>query len=79
MFYNELEAKLGCLFGQSLTLKPGHSCNRRDRGSIPKEGPVSVAKFKLGEDVDRREAGALRQREVAEIAQSLLGAIDLEQ
>ena len=38
-----------------------------------------MAKFKLGEDVDTREAGPLRQREVAEIAESLLEAIDLEE
>jgi hypothetical protein len=47
MFYGNLEAEHGCLFGQSLTLKRGPSCNRRDRGSIPKEGPGSVTKFKL--------------------------------
>jgi hypothetical protein len=37
-----------------------------------KDGPVSVAKFELGEDEDTREARALRQRQAADVIETLL-------
>lgn len=43
-----------------------------------KDGPVSVAKFEIGEsdDADTRERRLLRQREVSELIESLLTRID---
>ncbi len=42
-----------------------------------KDGPVSVAKFELGEgdDAEQREARILRQREVSELIEQLLGRV----
>jgi len=36
------------------------------------DGPVSVAKFELGEDDEFKEARALRQREVSDLIEQLL-------
>jgi hypothetical protein len=44
-----------------------------------KDGPVSVAKFEFGEDDETREDRALRQRQVSELIESFLAAIDLTQ
>jgi hypothetical protein len=44
-----------------------------------KNGPVSVAKFELGEDDDTREARALRQREAANVIELLLNGIDTKE
>ncbi len=40
-----------------------------------KDGPVAVAMFELGEDLDVREARILRQRAVAEIMEKFVGSI----
>ena len=40
-----------------------------------KDGPVAVALFELGEDLDLREARILRQRAVAEIMKKFVGSI----
>jgi hypothetical protein len=40
-----------------------------------KDGPVAVAKFEIGEDADLREKRILRQREVADVIETLLNSI----
>ena len=42
-----------------------------------KDGPVSVAKFELGEsdEAEQREARALRQRQASDVIEQLLGRI----
>jgi hypothetical protein len=40
-----------------------------------KDGPVAVARFEIGEDLDRRESRVLRQRSVAEVIEELLRSI----
>ncbi len=42
-----------------------------------KDGPVSVAKFELGEadEPEQREARALRQRQASDVIEQLLGRI----
>jgi len=40
-----------------------------------KDGPVSVAKFELGESDEDREARAVRQREAAEVIEALLASV----
>jgi len=42
-----------------------------------KDGPVSVAKFELGEgdEAEQREARALRQRQASDVIDQLLGHI----
>ena len=61
----------------SLTLLRSRFATDANAEGYLKDGPISVAKFELGEDEDAREARALRQREAADVIESLLGGIEV--
>jgi Nucleotidyl transferase AbiEii toxin, Type IV TA system len=77
MFQNGLNGKHRDVLLHSLTLLQRRFATDANAEGYLKDGPVSVAKFELGEDDDTREARALRQREAAEVIESLLGGIEV--
>jgi hypothetical protein len=78
MFQNGLNGKHHDVLLHSLTLLRSRFTTDASAEGYVKDGPVSVAKFELGEDEDAREARALRQREASEVIESLLGGIEFE-
>lgn len=75
MFQNDLKGKHRDVLLHSLTLLRSRFATDANVEGYLKDGPVSVAKFELGEDDDAREARALRQREAADVVESLLSGI----
>ncbi len=79
MFQNGLNGKHRDVLFHSLTLLRSRFATDANAEGYLKDGPVSVAKFELGELEDTREARALRQREVANVIESLLNGIDTKE
>jgi hypothetical protein len=79
MFQNGLNGKHRDVLFHSLTLLRSRFATDANAEGYLKDGPVSVAKFELGEDDDTREARALRQREAANVIESLLNGIDTKE
>jgi hypothetical protein len=77
MFQSELKDKHRDVLLDSLTLLRSRFATDANAEGYLKDGPISVAKFELGEDEDAREARALRQREAADVIESLLGGIEV--
>ena len=79
MFQNGLNGKHRDVLFHSLTLLRSRFATDANAEGYLKDGPVSAAKFELGEDDDTREARALRQREAANVIESLLNGIDTKE
>jgi hypothetical protein len=77
MFQNALNNKHRDVLLHSLTLLRNRFATDANAEGYLKDGPVSVAKFEIGEDEDSREPRALRQREAATVIETLLDAIDV--
>lgn len=77
MFQNGLNGKHHDVLLHSLTLLRNRFATDANTEGYLKDGPVSVARFELGEDEDARETRALRQREAADVIESLLGKIEV--
>jgi hypothetical protein len=77
MFQAGLDGKHHDVLLHSLKLLRSRFVTDANAEGYLKDGPVSVARFELGEDEDAREARALRQREAADVIESLLGGIDV--
>jgi hypothetical protein len=77
MFQSELKDKHRDVLLDSLTLLRSRFATDANAEGYLKDGPISVAKFELGEDEDARETRALRQREAADVIESLLGGIEV--
>ncbi len=77
-FRKELGGKRGDVVRASLAILRNRFASDGKTEGYRKGGPVSVAKFELGEGADeaRREARALRQREVSDLIERLLSRIE---
>jgi hypothetical protein len=77
MFRNELGGKHGKVVRASLAILHNRFASDEHTEGYRKDGPVSVAKFELGEGDDvLRETRLLRQREAADLVERLLSLID---
>lgn len=76
-FYKERRGKHGAVIDASLDILRARFADDEKTEGYRKDGPVSVAKFELGEsdEPELREARALRQRQVSDIIVQLLGRI----
>lgn len=76
-FRRERQGRHGAVIASALELLGQHfaSSQAKDDG-WRKDGPVAVAKFELGQDDEAREARALRQRRVSDLADRLLATIE---
>ena len=72
-----LHDKHGAVVEASLTILRGRFADDEKTEGYRKDGPVSVAKFELGEgdEPELREARALRQREASDVIARLLAHI----
>jgi hypothetical protein len=73
-FCKEMNGKHAAVIQSSLDILRRRFAPDATLDGYRKDGPVSVAKFELGEsdEPDQREARALRQREVSDVIQQLL-------
>jgi hypothetical protein len=72
----QFRKELGGRHGQTISsaleiLRKRFASDEKTEGYL-KDGPVSVAKFELGESDDMKEARALRQRDVSDLIEKLL-------
>ena len=76
-FHKERSGKHSTVIDASLTILGARFADDEKTEGYRKDGPVSVAKFELGEsnEPEYREARALRQRQVSDIIAQLLGRI----
>ncbi|WP_295581854.1 antitoxin [uncultured Lamprocystis sp.] len=76
-FRKELEGKHRDVVDAALVILHNRFASDDKVEGYLKDGPVSVAKFELGEgdDAEQREARILRQREVSELIEQLLGRV----
>jgi hypothetical protein len=74
-FCKERGGKHGAVVDASLAILRARFADDEKTEGYRKDGPVSVAKFELGEGEDEREARALRQRQVSDVIAQLLGRI----
>lgn len=76
-FRKERSDKHGAVVEASLTILRGRFADDEKTEGYRKDGPVSVAKFELGEgdEPELREARALRQREASDVIARLLAHI----
>ncbi len=76
-FRKELAGKHGDVVKASLSILRDRFAQDDKADGYRKDGPVSVAKFELGEgdEAELREARALRQREASDVIEQLLGRI----
>ena len=76
-FRKERSGKYGTVVEASLAILRGRVADDEKTEGYRKDGPVSVAKFELGEadEPEQREARALRQREASDVIAQLLGRI----
>jgi len=76
-FRKELEGKHRDVVDAALVILHNRFASDEKVEGYLKDGPVSVAKFELGEgdDAEQREARVLRQREVSELIEQLLGRV----
>jgi hypothetical protein len=79
MFQDALSGQHRDVLELALTLIQSRFSTDAHADGYRKDGPVSVAKFEFGEDDETREDRALRQRQVSELIESFLAAIDLTQ
>jgi len=76
-FRRELEGKHGAVVGASLAILRSRFASDDGVEGFRKDGPVSVAKFELGEgdEAEQREVKALRQRQASDVIEQLLARI----
>lgn len=76
-FRKELEGRHGSVVRASLAILRSRFASDDKTEGHRKDGPVSVAKFELGEgdDAGRRDARVLRQREVSDLIERLLSLV----
>jgi hypothetical protein len=76
-FRKERSAKHGAVIDASLTILRRRFLSDVKTEGYRKDGPVSVAKFELGEgeDADLRETRALRQRQASDVIEQLVDRI----
>jgi hypothetical protein len=76
-FRKECGGKHGAVIEASLAILRGRFADDEKTEGYRKDGPVSVAKFELGEgdEPEQREARALRQRQASDVIAQLLGRI----
>ena len=76
-FRNERDGKHGAVIKASLAMLRNRFAPDDKVEGYRKDGPVSVAKFELGEsdEAEQREARALRQREASDLIDQLLARI----
>jgi hypothetical protein len=72
MFKDALGGKHHDVILHSLALLRNRFATDGNAEGYLKDGPVAVAKFEFGEDEDRREERALRQREAADVIESFV-------
>ena len=77
MFRKERTGKHGPVIEASLSILRSRFTNDEKTEGYRKDGPVSVAKFELGEseELHQREARALRQRQVNDLIEQLLARL----
>ena len=77
MFRNSLKGGHGTVIENSLAILRRRFARDPDVEGYRKDGPVAVARFELGEDDEagQREARILRQREVSDVIERLLGRL----
>ena len=73
-FRKERNGKHGAVVEASLAILRGRFASDEKTEGFRKDGPVSVAKFELGEgnEPEQREARALRQRQASDVIEQLL-------
>jgi hypothetical protein len=76
VFREALNGKHQKVIGDSLALLRNRFATDGNAEGYIKDGPVAVAKFELGEEEDSREARALRQRQAADVIETLLKFIE---
>ena len=76
-FRKERDGKHGAVIQASLAILRSRFAQDERTEGYRKDGPVSVAKFELGEgeEAEQREARALRQRQASDVIEQLLGRI----
>jgi hypothetical protein len=76
-FRKELDGKHGAVINASLEILRKRFAQDKDTEGYRKDGPVSVAKFELGDGDEpaQREARVLRQRQVSDLIDQLLARI----
>jgi hypothetical protein len=76
-FRNERGGKHGAVIEASLAILRNRFAGDERTEGYRKDGPVSVAKFELGEGVEpeQREARALRQRQASDVIEQLLARL----
>ena len=76
-FRKELDGKHGAVINASLEILRKRFAQDEKTEGYRKDGPVSVAKFELGEsdEPEQREARVLRQRQVSDLIDQLLARI----
>ena len=76
-FRKELDGKHGAVINASLEILRKRFAQDEKTEGYRKDGPVSVAKFELGEgdEPEQREARVLRQRQVSDLIDQLLASI----
>ena len=76
-FRKEREGKHGAVIASSLEILRNRFAHDEKTEGYRKDGPVSVAKFELGEsdEAEQREARALRQRQASDLIDRLLARI----
>lgn len=77
MFHNSLKGGHGTVIENSLAILRRRFARDAEVEGYRKDGPVAVAHFELGEDDEagQREARILRQREVSDVIERLLGRL----
>jgi len=76
-FRNERVGKHGAVVESSLAILRSRFAGDANTDGYRKDGPISVAKFELGEgdEAEQREARALRQRQASDVIEQLLARI----
>ena len=79
-FHKERNGKHGAVVEASLAILRSRFASDEKAEGYRKDGPVSVAKFELGEgdEPEQREARTLRQRQACDVIEQLLARIGKE-
>lgn len=79
-FYKECNGKHGAVIETSLAILRSRFASDEKAEGYRKDGPVSVAKFELGEgdEPEQREARMLCQRQACDVIEQLLARIGKE-
>ncbi len=77
-FRKELAGKHGAVIQASLAILRNRFAHDEKTEGYRKDGPVSVARFELGEsdEPEQREARALRQRQASDVIEQLLRRVE---